>query len=931
MSLLRCGQKHHLLHLPFSSSSSFEVQTRRHFFSFYQFLSPQCISVGSMEFRNRSIRPRMERYHGMMEFQGEHNNPWVEEFKEVWAKYDMDCGKVKEEVEVGEDPVPYQEDEIPPDLERRMAPLLDQMLKEGIVEPGRSPSNSPLRLFIKDNGATLRLTLDFKGINSVNHRQPTESLDLKEVAKVLSPRSRYFSYLDLSCCSFAIPLTAASKLRFAFTFRGRQYLFNRLPPDFYLTSSILHRRVTRMLAQLSPEYKGWVSSYVDDIVISGRTQEETESLTKEVLQLIRSTGFKVKLWKVQLVKPEVDYLGLKLSARGWEVQENKRKDVANTPTPSNLKSLRSLLGKMRFHQDHVEDYEELVWPLEQLKNEKWQWGKKQQEALQRLKQAILTEPVLRFVDRSQPLIIKTTTSSKTTGAALLQENEKGQMVPVWFKSKVLEKHQMSYSPEEKHCVAVLRAMHAFQDLTGSAPIVIQMPGSPWKYLLWGDTKTFCWPTPGKKQWNLLLVNGGENIPASPQLSGVLVRRACPLQELPSSVPHSNVWFTAGTWACEAAFGFAATNLEERWLLGLMQRGSLEDVELEAIRVLLQEHRSSKPLYVYANTQSVVQGLWDGDSEDRRVGDEQLWQSILQWVRTNPGVLHVGHSRDGEQLEWNQKVEERAQNIQAWVLSAHGQRVWEPSKHERQEIVARSHMGHTGVRKMLKRVWQVAHWEGDQEQVEQWVQCCSCTSSPPQPQRTEGPWSHLQLAHVSDLPRSSEDYSSLLVLLDEFSGWVDAFPMQKGNTEEMVTLLQAQVQRLGMPCRISVGHCERILQDAVQMGLQMPVNVQHPSPNQVTAITTSLRRLVQSAGKHWADSLSLIVATLRATCVRSEVLGPYQLCFHLPLVLRVNAREGEAAPGPTEPLLLWLARLQEDRAEYKQRVEEAMESVAWDAE
>ncbi|XP_031459747.1 uncharacterized protein LOC116235630 [Phasianus colchicus] len=884
-----------------------------------------------MEFRNRSIRRWMEGYHGMMELQDEHKNPWVKEFPDVWARYDLDCGLVAEEEDVTWDHrVPCQKEKsLLPDLERQMALLLQQMLEEGIVVQGRSPYNSRLHLFSKKNGE-MRLTLDFKAIHKVIPRQPTESLHKTEVVRVLSPHSRYFSTLDLSCSSFAIPLTAASRLRFAFTFRRQKYLFARLPPCFYLTNSIVHRRVARMLAQLPPEDKGWVSSYVDDMIIAGRTREETASRTRRVLRLIQDTGFKVKLRKAQLVQPEVDYLGMKLSARGRELPASKREHITKVPSPSDPSSLCSLLKMLYCYQDHVEDYAKLELPLQKLVNKEWQWGQKQQQALRKLIQAILTAPALRFIDRSQPFIIRPTVSNQTTGAALLQENEKGQMVPVWFKSKVLKKHQVFYLPKEKHCVAVVRAVDAFQDLIGPAPIIIQMPCSPWKYLLWGDTKTFCWPTPCKKQWNLLLVNGGKNIPTAPQPSRALVHLARPLQQVPSSVPRRDIWFTAGSWACTAALGFAATNLEERWLLGLMQHGSPADVELEAIRVLLQEHRSSKPLYIYANAQSVVQGLCDGDSKDR--SNEQLWQSVLQWVHANPGVLHVGYGRDGKQLEWNRKVVERAQSIQMWVLSARGQRVWEPSKYERQEIVALSHIGHVEVRKMLNRVWQVACWEGDHEQVAQWVQRCSCTSTSPQPQRTEGPWSRLQLAHIKGLPRSSEGYSSLLVLLDKFSRWVDAFPIQKGKMEEVVELLRVHVaHRLGMPCCVSVGHREHFLRDAVQMGLQIDVDVQYPPPNWVTAITTSLQRLAQSAGKHWADNLSLILAALRATYVHSEVLGPYQLCFHHPLILRITPIEGEAAPGPTKPLLPWLARLREDRAEYKQKVEEAMESVDSDAE
>uniref|UniRef100_A0A8C3BFB2 ribonuclease H n=1 Tax=Cairina moschata TaxID=8855 RepID=A0A8C3BFB2_CAIMO len=821
---------------------------------------------------------------------------WREEFPAVWARSELDCGLVDGEVEVRTaGPVPVQTQKpFSRHVEEVVASILQEMLEAGVVVRGTSSSNSPLWLDRGGPEETWRLTLNCDALNRVATGVATESLSRRRAVTALSPRSRFFSVVDLARCSYAIPLAPSCRALFAFTFRGRQYLFARLPPRFRGTTSIVHRRVAQMLSRLPPADQGWVSSYTDDIIIAGRTRTETEARTERVLRLIQSTGFKAKLHKAQLVQPVVDYLGMTLSARGREITESNLELVRAVSCPRDLHRLRQLLGWLSSLQEHVEGYKELAEPLQRLtrKEEEWVWGPEQQQALSRLQRALLAAPALRFPETSEPFVIRLRASQGAAGAALLQEDERGMLVPVSFSSWLLKAHEVLCSPGEKGCLAALRALQDFEELIGPAPVVIQMPHSPWKYLLWGETRSFCWPSPAPEQWTLLLVNRGEKS-AQPNGGhppyGSPVPPAPALVLLPPRTPPGHVWFTAGSVQGQGgppAFGFAAANLAERWLLGLAKGGSAPSAELAAIWELLRRHCGSLPLYVYASSKALVERLRGEAGERGRgpgaSGEEEPWLHVLRWVRANPGVLHLSHAGDGEEAERSRKVAKRAQRIPPGVKSLKHRQNWEPSKHEKQEIIARCHRGHKGVQETLAGVRRLASWEGDGE---------------------EG------------LPPSEEGLRCLLVAVDEASRWPLAFPMRQASAEEAARILGEEIwEPYGTPSAVGCQQGSAILRDALERSLGATGTLRPPQKS-LAPVVGSLQRLAQSAGKSWARRLPLILAAVRSLHVLGEALGPLQIIPDFPLELRLSPCEGEGAPGPLEPLLPWLARLRREGGTY----------------
>ncbi|KAK2510841.1 hypothetical protein Q9233_017359, partial [Columba guinea] len=292
-------------------------------------------------------------------------------------------------------------------------------------------------------------------------------------------------------------------------------------------------------------------------------------------------------------------------------------------------------------QDHIPDYWELARPLQRLtlQHVPWEWGAEQEQALSRLKRTIQAAPPLRFPDKSRPFIIRLTTNKETVAATLLQQDEEGRLVPVGHHSRMLKEREVSRPWPEKASLAAVWAVQAFKTLTGSAPICIQMPHSPWKCLLWGEGSGSGGTNLQLARWTLCLVNEGPTA-RGPQAERGLVPTAPPLQLPLLHVPTANVWFMATKQV--SSVGFAAVNLEERWLLGVAEGHSALSAELLALREIMRRHRSPAPLYVYTDQWALVKSLRSHirNWELWLSSGEGLWPSICQWVCAEAGRLHI---------------------------------------------------------------------------------------------------------------------------------------------------------------------------------------------------------------------------------------------------------------------------------------------------
>lgn len=97
--------------------------------------------------------------------------------------------------------------------------------------------------------------------------------------------------LDVKDMFFVIPLLEQDKMQFAFTWRGIQYSFNRLPQGYKHSPTIAHNALAKVLAEIPVPSDSTVYQYIDDILV-GRTSPDS---VRDTMENIRDTLNKLGL------------------------------------------------------------------------------------------------------------------------------------------------------------------------------------------------------------------------------------------------------------------------------------------------------------------------------------------------------------------------------------------------------------------------------------------------------------------------------------------------------------------------------------------------------------------------------------------------------------------------------------------------------------
>ena len=113
----------------------------------------------------------------------------------------------------------------------------------------------------------------------------------------------------------------------------------------------------------------------DDILIGGNDWQENLKILADVLDRLHKYNLHLKLPKCEFLKPEVVYLGLRISAEGLQPVEEKINAVKRAPAPQNVSELRSFLGIVQYYHSFLPGLATILAPLHRLlqKNVRWEW------------------------------------------------------------------------------------------------------------------------------------------------------------------------------------------------------------------------------------------------------------------------------------------------------------------------------------------------------------------------------------------------------------------------------------------------------------------------------------------------------------------------------------------------------------------------------
>ncbi|KFD59900.1 hypothetical protein M514_27917 [Trichuris suis] len=370
------------------------------------------------------------------------------------------CHVLKHDIRTGSaKPVRHPVRRLGPIERAEVSALIKQMLKAGIIEPPNCPWAAgivPVRK--KDN--SIRLCVDYRKLNEVTRKDAYPLPRIDETLDALAG-ARYFSTIDLLSGCWQVELTDRAKETTAFITHDGLFHFNSMP--FGLTGALasFQRLMERVLAGLK-----WNTClvYLDDIIVFSRSADGHIERLARVFQRLRTAGLKVNASKCRLFRKEVQFLGHVVGQDGIRPDPSLTEKVRNFPVPQCLAEIQSFVGLASYYRKFIRGFAEIAKPLHQLaeKRKPFQWTAECAAAFNKLKEMLVSEPILRLPDFNRPFILDTDASNIAIGAVLSQLDDKGREHPVAFASRTLTRAEQRYYVTRKEMLAVVTFVERFR-------------------------------------------------------------------------------------------------------------------------------------------------------------------------------------------------------------------------------------------------------------------------------------------------------------------------------------------------------------------------------------------------------------------------------------------------------------------------------------
>ncbi|GJP37223.1 hypothetical protein CLOM_g21654 [Closterium sp. NIES-68] len=147
-----------------------------------------------------------------------------------------------------------------------------------------------------------------------------------------------------------------------------------------------------------------------------------------------------------------------MPAQGVHIDPKKIEAVRTWKTPESVKELQQFLGFANYYNRFVPQYAKITTPLTNLlkKNTTYRWEPQHQEAMEQLKEALTSTPVLILPDPKRDYVMEADASDQAVGAVLMQDQGNG-LQPIAYLSKKLHGAELNYPIHDKEALAIIIA------------------------------------------------------------------------------------------------------------------------------------------------------------------------------------------------------------------------------------------------------------------------------------------------------------------------------------------------------------------------------------------------------------------------------------------------------------------------------------------
>ena len=396
----------------------------------------------------------------------------VESYSDIFSDVPTTTSLTKHKIELTTDvsvnSKPYK---IPVHLQDAVEKEIESLLKNGWIEKSTAEYASPIVVVKKKQTSDIRLCVNYKRLNDISKDYPQPMPEIDDVLAQIGP-SKIFTTVDMCKGYYAVAMEDSSKDFTTFVTPRDMYRF-RVMPFGLKNSGATYNALLRQVLKGAKD----MQSFVDDIIAYNGNFEDHIRTLKDLFERVRKANLKIKPSKTKIGYFEVQFLGHVISKGTVKPTDENVEKIVNAPVPKTKQGVRSLCGTIGFLRKFIPQCASYLKSLHELTSNKnsniVKWNDRHQEALEQIKTALTSQPVLAIYDPGKRHVLQTDSSDSCIGGVLLQEADNGMLHPVMYASRKLLDRENRYHIVEKEMLAIVWCCGKFYKYLYASHFTIQ--------------------------------------------------------------------------------------------------------------------------------------------------------------------------------------------------------------------------------------------------------------------------------------------------------------------------------------------------------------------------------------------------------------------------------------------------------------------------
>ena len=387
---------------------------------------------------------------------------------------------------------------IPPGLYNQVMEVVRDKKKSGVYKPSSSSYRSKWFTVAKKD-RKVRIVHDLQPLNRVTIKDAGVPPIADHFLDSFAARSCY-SVLDLYVGYDHRLLDERSRDLTTFQTPIGTLRLTVLPMGWSNSVAIFQGDVAFMIEDEIPDI---ANVFIDDIGVKGppTRYEVTEGYetipenpgirlfvwqhlgdTHRIFHRLALFGATVSGSKMSICVPEVTILGHVCTYEGRLPDPSSVQKIRDWPVPRNLTEVRAFLGVCGFVRIWIRNYSLIARPLIDLtkKDVSFEWTLRQQEAMDTLKEAVISSEALKPIDytSNREVIIAVDSSVIAVGFILAQLDENNRRRPARYGSITWNEREARYSQAKLELYGLYRSLHSLRIfIIGITNLVVETDAS----------------------------------------------------------------------------------------------------------------------------------------------------------------------------------------------------------------------------------------------------------------------------------------------------------------------------------------------------------------------------------------------------------------------------------------------------------------------